>query len=293
MLYNNFVNINVDNLNSNIDYIKNNYNYKYYILDVTNNAFNHGMYIINYLNNKIDYSYTTSFNDCVLIRKYTKDIPIIYSGLITKENIFDLIINNVIVVIKDKYIFKDIVNENIKDNLNVILNIDLDKYNGINSKYDILDILELIKDNKYINVTGIKAKVSEDNYDDFKYVISPLKDLQLIILNDENDKNKIKLSNSIKLDYSIYGFNNVKKNLFKKECLYLKQIFTLNSRVVNIAKEKKNKKDIIIGVISFGFNNGLASLRFFCENFFQVSFFSFVFVSMFISCSVTFAIQDI
>ena len=211
MLYNNFVNINVDNLNSNIDYIKNNYNYKYYILDVTNNAFNHGMYIINYLNNKIDYSYTTSFNDCVLIRKYTKDIPIIYSGLITKENIFDLIINNVIVVIKDKYIFKDIVNENIKDNLNVILNIDLDKYNGINSKYDILDILELIKDNKYINVTGIKAKVSEDNYDDFKYVISPLKDLQLIILNDENDKNKIKLSNSIKLDYSIYGFNNVKK----------------------------------------------------------------------------------
>jgi len=257
MQYNNFININIDNLFHNINYIKTKYNYSYYILDVSNNAFNHGMYIINFLADKIDYLYTANFNDCALIRKYNKDIPIIYSGLVNDNNIFDLILNNIIVLIKDKDTLENIISLNIKDELNIILNIDVNNYNGINSKHDILDIIDYLKDNKYINILGLKSKIYEDEYDNFKYIISPLKDLQIMIFNNEEDKNKIKISNAIKLDYSIYGINNIKKSLFKKEEANLKQTFTLNSKITKIIKNIKNKKESFIGIIPFGYLNGL------------------------------------
>jgi len=255
MNYSNYVNINVNNLNNNISFIKNKYNYKYYIFDVSNNAFNHGMYIVNYLNDKIDYLYVSNFNDVLLIRKYNNDISVIYNGEINENNIFDLILNNVVLLIKNIDILKNIINLNIKDKFNIILNIDLNNYNGINSKSLINDILDIIPDN--INILGIKSHIKENDYDEFKYVISPLKNLKLIIINDEKDKNKIKLSNSIKLDYSIYGINDVKKSLFKKENLPLKQIFTLNSRLINIQKIRKNKKELFVGVIPFGYLNGM------------------------------------
>jgi len=258
MQYNNFININIDNLFHNINYIKSKYNYSYYILDVSNNAFNHGMYIINFLADKIDYLYTNNYNDCALIRKYNKVIPTIYSGIINENNIFDLIINNTIILIRDKKTLENIITLNIKDNLNIILNIDVNNYNGINSKHDILDIIDLLKDNKYINILGLKGKINEDEYDNFKYIISPLKDLELMLFNDEEDKNKIKISNALKLNYSVYGINNVKKSLFKKEEVNLKQIFTLNSKVIRIIKNIKNKKETYTGVIPFGYLNGIS-----------------------------------
>ena len=217
------------------------------------------MYIVNFLVDKIDYLYTNNFNDCTLIRKYNNDIPVIYSGLVTENNIFDLIINNIIIIIKDKKTLENIITHNIKDNLNIILNIDVNNCNGINSKHDILDIMDLVKNNKYINILGLKGKITEEDYDNFKYVISPLKDLELMLFNDEEDRNKIKISNSIKLDTSIYGINHIKKSLFKKEETNYKQIFTLNSKIVKIIKTIKNKKDFFIGVIPFGHLNGMTT----------------------------------
>ena len=73
----NYIKINTKNLLDNIYYIKNNYSYDYYILDVSNEAFFHGMYLIKYLKDQIDFLYVHDFTDLLLIRKYEQDFPVI------------------------------------------------------------------------------------------------------------------------------------------------------------------------------------------------------------------------
>ncbi len=249
----NTININLDNLQANITYLRNTYNYKYFIMDISNNAFNHGMFLVNNLSN-IDFLYANNFNDILLVRKYNKDIPLIYSGPLSEDIIYDLIINNVIIILNNISLIKDL---SIKDNLEFILNIDLYNYQSFNSKTAILDVLDLINTNNHLHLKGIISSLKEEDYEDFKYIISPLKDLDLICLNNEEDKNKIKLSNCLKLDYSIYGINKFKKTLFKKEEYPLKQIFSLQTKIINIKKVYNKKKEIIYGIIPMGFYNGL------------------------------------
>lgn len=256
MNFKNYVEINIDNLKDNIRYLKNKYKYDYYIMDVSNNAFNHGMYTIKYISEDIDFFYVNSFSDVQLIRKYNKELAIIYDGFLNQDNIYDLVLNNAIIVVKDIDSIKEIVNLNIKDNMQIILYIDCDGNFGFSSKNIIRETLELIQD-KRIECLGVMSHVLEEKYDEFKYIISPLKNVKLMILNNEHDKNKIKGSNAIKLDYSIYGINNLKKKLFKKEIQELKQVFTLNSQVVQLQKKIKNKKEKWVATIPFGYLNGM------------------------------------
>ena len=150
MNYVNTIKINTNNLLSNIDTIKENYAYSYIILDVSNNAFNHGMYIIHYLKDKIDYLYVHDLSDLLLIRKYDKDIPVIYGGKVHQDNVYDLIINDAILVISNMEILKNIKSLNIKDKVTFILGIDPKGYFGIAKKEDILDFLEW--DHKYFEL---------------------------------------------------------------------------------------------------------------------------------------------
>ncbi len=249
----NYVNIKIKNIQDNIDYIKNNFNYKYYILDVSNNAFYHGMYIINEIR-KIDFLYVNNFKDLLLVRNYNKNIPTIYSGNIDDDNIYDLIMHNAILVIDNL----DILNyKDIKDDVQIILRIDPKGYKGFNNQEEIKKLLSFINENKHIKLLGIIATICEDDYDSFKDIILPLPLLEVVILNNENDKNKIKGSNAIKLDNSIYGFNKVKKEVFKKEIKVYKQAFTIKAKIINIKNEKRKKKDIRLGIINIGFQNGM------------------------------------
>ncbi len=256
MNYNNFIKIDTNLLLENINYIKNTYKYSYYILNVSNNAFNHGMYLINYLTDKIDYLYVFSFQDLLLIRKYNKNIPVIYNGSINDNNIYDLIINNAIIVIHDIDTLKNIRSLNIKDVVNFIFCIDPLGFIGIDNKNDILTYLEW--DNKYLNLMGIISEVKEKDYDAFKNIIKPLNNSSLMILNNEKDKRKIHNSNAILLDYSLYGINEHNKKIFKKETPILKQIFTLNSYITKIKNINIKKKEKHIAIIPFGLNHGMS-----------------------------------
>lgn len=239
----------------NIQYIKTNYNYSYYIMDVSNNAFCHGMYLIQYLDKQVDYLYVNHFSDLQLIRKYNPNIAVIYNGEVTQDNVFDLIMNNAILVIHDITILKMIHQLQIKDHLDFIFYIDPTGYYGISSKEDILDYLEL--DNKYLNLIGIMAHLEEKTYGDFKYIIRPIRDVSLMILNSEEDKRKIEGSNAILLDSSIYGIHLAKKKLFQKSETCFKQIFTLYSHIEHVKKVSNNKKVQYIGVIPFGYHHGM------------------------------------
>ena len=255
MNYVNTIKINTDNLLSNIDTIKENYAYSYIILDVSNNAFNHGMYIIHYLKDKIDYLYVHDLSDLLLIRKYDKDIPVIYGGKVHQDNVYDLIINDAILVISNMEILKNIKSLNIKDKVTFILGIDPKGYFGIAKKEDILDYLEW--DHKYFELVGVIAQIEEKDYDNFNYIIRPIKDAKLMILNHENDKRKIHGSNAIKLDASIYGINTEKKKLFQKNDISLKQVFTLGSKILDIKEITNSKKSKYVAIIPFGFYQGM------------------------------------
>lgn len=259
MNYNNYIRINTDNLKYNINYCLHNYNYKYFIFDVSNNAYNHGMYLINFLDKNINYLYVNNFNDVKLIRKYNTNIPIIMESNWSIDNILDFINNDVIIIINSLEELKIIKNENLYAPLNIILNIDVNGLLGFSTKDEIKDAIEIIKDIDKLNLLGIKTKVSEKDYNEFMNIINPLLrlDLKLFILNNEDDKNKIKHSNAIILNKSIYGINENKYKLFSKFDNSFKQIFELNSKIIKIKKEVKGKKVKYIGIMPFGYLNGI------------------------------------
>ena len=237
MEYTNYIKINKDNLLYNLNYFNNKYNYKHIILDVSNNAYSHGMYIIKYLPNNI-YLYINNFNDCLLARKYNKNIPIIYGGEITIDNVYDLLVNNIILSLKSSFILKKI---KTFDSTNIILNIDIKGYDGINTKEEINEIINIINNNSNLKLIGIISKIKEEDYLEFCDLIENLTNLELIILNNEEDKKKI-----------------IPKKLFKKEeNKEYKQVFTLKTHIIKINTKIIKKKESILGTIPLGFLNGL------------------------------------
>lgn len=249
--------INIDNLKHNILDFKNNYTYKNYILNVSNNALGHGIELIKYLDNEFLYVYTNNFQDVLSIKKYNHKTKIIYNGIITEDNIYDLILNDVILVIKSKDVIDFILSLNIKDKFDIIFNIDINGFNGFNSKKEINDILEDIKRDVHINVLGIIANIEEKDYLTFKYIADSLKDLELVILNNENNKNNIKGSNAIILDKSIYGIDTSKKKLFDKSVSNLKPILEVYSKIEKIVISNIKKKELYLAIIPFGSIDGL------------------------------------
>lgn len=257
MNYSNYVRIHTDLLKKNIQSLKKDISYKYYILDVSNNAYGHGLYSILSLINDVDYFYVNSFQDVLLLRKYNQNVSIIYDGEITENNVYDLILHNVVFLIKTKEMFEQLLSWKIKDKFEVIISIDLKNLTGIYSKHIIIDILELLKDTNQIHILGIKASIIEKEYDEFRYVISPLKNIDLVLLNNESDKKKIKLSNAILLDESVYGLNLDKNKKIRKKNVSYKQVFHLYSKIERITIQRKSHKEIYLGVIPYGYKNGM------------------------------------
>lgn len=259
MKYLNYLNIDVINLKNNIKKFKQKHKYKYYVLDVSNNAFSLGMNIIKFLID-IDYLYVNNLNDIYSIRKINKDIPVIFEGLLTKDNILDLINHNVILTINNISTLKILSQENLFANLNIILNINTSGFNSISTKEEIKNIFEVIKNNKKLNLLGIKHDlIKNEDLQEFNYVINEdsLKDLKLYIFNNEFNKTPSKNSNAIKLDSSIYGISSPKNTLFKKiEPEYL-QIFGIYSKINQIKKVIKYKKIKYTASIPFGSKNGM------------------------------------
>ncbi|CDF11517.1 alanine racemase [Mycoplasma sp. CAG:776] len=251
----NYIKISTQNLLYNINSLKKDYSYSYYILDVSNNAFFHGMYLLKYLKQDIDYLYVSHFQDLQLIRKYDQSIPVIYGGNVSLDNIFDLIMNNAIVVIRNLKLLKQIKELNIKDSFSFLFQIDPNGIYGIDDKQDILDYLEW--DHKHFNLLGIIAQITEEDYDNFQYIIRPLSNLKLVILNHEENKNRIHDSNAIKLDKSVYGINFHKKRIFQKNIQTYHQIFTLHSKIKTIKEINYNKKIQYVAIIPFGYDHGM------------------------------------
>lgn len=255
----NYVKIDIDNLKDNITFLKNKYKYDYYIMDVSNNAFNHGMYIINYLEQMVDYLYVNNLNDIDLIRKFNKDISIIFDGAWEKDNILDFINKDVTLIINDLKELEEINNYDLYDKFNIILNIDLKGMMGFSTKTEIKNAVDRIANKVKLNLVGIKSHIEGKDYAQFLYLINPLRkfEIKISILNNENDKNKINNSNAILFDKSIYGINDNSQKLFASKEKNLKQVFNFYSKIYNIKKEIKGKKEKFYAIIPYGYLNGM------------------------------------
>ena len=207
-------------------------------MDVSNNAFNHGIFIINYLKN-IDYLYVHNIEDIFKIRRLNKDIKIIYKGEINEDNIYDLVVNDVIIILDQIELLKKV---NIKDECNLIIDLNKNNYKKIR------EIKEFIDNNKYYKIIGLKAKVTKKSENNFREILNYFNNKDLIIINNEENINE--LGNALKVDNSIYGINK-RKLLKKKE---YKQIFSLNTKIVKIARFKKRKN---LATINFGYLQGM------------------------------------
>lgn len=254
----NYIKINKQNLEDNILTIKKRYSFSYYILDVSNHAFYHGLYLVKYLDDKIDYLYVNHFNDLIWVRKYQSDIPVIYDGEIDEDRLYDLIMMNAIVVVRDISILKLVRSLNLHDTFSFLFYIDVQGEIGINNRLDIIDYLD--DGFEYMKLLGYIAHIDEKDYEEFKYIVKPIQNSLLHILNSEADKNKIHGSNAILLDNSVYGTYLEKRKLFQKEDISLKQVFTLYSKVIKVIKTKNNKRIKYTAIIPFGYHHGMSDL---------------------------------
>ena len=147
-----FMEVNIDNITSNVKNIIEKYNdYKYYIAMVKSNAYNHGMYIVNDLiKSGINYFATSSLEEAMNIRKYNKDIGILCVEKIELDSIDVAIDNNITLTIHEVDYLKEIIkitNKNIK--VHIKIDTGMNRL-GVSSKNELNEIVRIINSNKNI-----------------------------------------------------------------------------------------------------------------------------------------------
>ena len=152
-------------------------------VDVRNDFYNFGL---NLLEDIIKYDnigiFTNSLKDAIKIRNVNRNIPIALTNITNNDQIYDLIINNITLVIKDYIQLEEISNLDIKDKLSIILQIDIDNYeDGIKCKnyskavsfiesmplVSLLGIYTVVNDKKHNNISLFKEIVENSQVESF------------------------------------------------------------------------------------------------------------------------------
>lgn len=265
--------INCDTLTSNIQNIKQNYPYKYYIAVVKANAYGHGDYIVNSLiKGGINYLAASSLEECLNIRKRNQEIPILCLEPINHEYLKICEEKNVTITISDYDYFK-----NLDLNLNIKAHIKIDSGMnrlGFKDKNQVKEVYDKLLSSN-IELEGIYTHMATSGMWDSNYdkAIKTFENLTSLI-----DLNKIpivhisrsltlvthdmpKYVTGIRLGIIMYGFAQklnkpkglrlIKRNLYLKKHhisdityennLNLKTAFSLHTTIMNIKNVKKGE----------------------------------------------------
>ena len=230
-----FVEINLDNLKSNVKNIIKKYpDYKYYIGMVKSNAYNHGLYIVNTLiESGINYLAVSSLDEAIKIREYNKEIGILITEIIDEDLIDEAIKNNITLTIDDLNYLKKI---NKPCKVHIKINTGMNRI-GVSSKKEFNQIYEYISNNKDIELEGLYTHFAtpgiRDIYYDkqvnkFKEITSDIDLNQIKIVHCASSfivlsHPKIEFSNGIRIGTMMYGYdislkeyNNDLKSQIKK-----------------------------------------------------------------------------
>lgn len=219
-----YIEINLDNIRSNVEQIISHYNnYDYYIGVVKGNAYGHGSYIVNELIEAgVNYLAVSSLDEALDVRKENKFIPILCLEPISLEYIDKCILNNITLTIHDYNYFKNLISLNITEKVRFHLKINsgmnrlgLDDKNQVKEIYDYISksenlILEGIF--THFGTPGISDKVWDNQLDRFKEITSliDLDKIKIVHLGKSMtmvNHPKISFANGIRLGIIMYGFD--------------------------------------------------------------------------------------
>lgn len=302
MKYETVLEIDLKKLKNNTKLLAKSYSdYKYKIVDLKDNAHGLGLKIINTMERYgINFCLVGSLKEALEIRKFNKNIPILASYYVTKDEVYDCINNDITITIFSKEYLDRLLNLKFKDSINVQILIDNgSNILGVNKKSDLEYIIEKIEETKNIKLTGLYTDLTSfgilDDYyynqvNNFYKIIKPFinKDIMIHLNEPIMYHTKLKYVNGIRFDLSILGieenieddfFTKVKiKNIEKKygalefPNIDLELIFNITSEVMEIKKILKNtlvgrsfvaKEDMKVGVIPIGHKDGITkSIKF-------------------------------
>ena len=296
MKYETVLEIDLEKLKNNTKLLSKSYSdYKYKIVDLKDNAHGMGLKIINTMERYgINFCLVGSLKEALEIRKFNKNIPILASYYVTKDEIFDCLNNDITITIFSKEYMEMFLSLKFKDTLNVQILIDNgSNILGIDSTSELEYIVNKLSEVKNINVTGIYTDLTsfgiEDNYyyeqvNNFYKIVKPFinKDIMIHLNEPIMYHTKLNYVNGIRFDISILGIEeNIKDDFFTKakikniEKKYgalefpnidLELILNIKSEVMEIRKVNKGvlvgksyvtKEDIYVAVIPIGHKDGI------------------------------------
>lgn len=255
-----FMEVNIDNITSNVKNIIKKYNdYKYYIAMVKSNAYGHGMYIINDLiKSGINYFATSSLEEALNIRKYNKEIGILCVEKIELDSLDTAINNNITLTIHEIDYLKNIIKKtNKKIKVHIKIDTGMNRL-GVNNKDEFNEIVTLINNSKNILLEGlfthfatpgINDKFFDIQVSNFKNITSDidLSKIPMIHLSSSFivlSHPKIDFANSIRIGTILYGFDISPKRLSNSPKNILRKI--RNNYLIKKYKISKTYDDVNI-----------------------------------------------
>lgn len=252
-----YVEINLNNLESNLKTIMKKYNnYDYYIPVLKSDAYGHGEYIVKSVEKcGINYVAVAELNEALNIRKYSKNINILLLEPIDLKYIEVAIKNKLTLTIHNLDYLKELI-KILNNKIKVHIKIDsgLGRL-GFTDKKELKEVIDLIKDNKYIELEGIYShfatlgifdKKWDNQVNNFKTITS-LIDLYSIPIRHMGSSitllshPKIDFCNATRFGTIMYGYNisyKVDNNGFKNKLRILRN--SINKKRFNISESYIN-----------------------------------------------------
>lgn len=245
-----YVEVNIDNLKSNVKNIVNYYhNYDYYFGVVKGNCYGHGTtYIINELiDSGINYLAVSSLEEALEARDINKKIPILCLEPIAIEYVDLCIKNKITITIHEYHYAKELLKKELNKKIKIHLKIDSGMNRlGFKNKKEINEIYKKLKENKNIEIEGIYTHfatlgINDKDWDNqlekFKELTSDidLSEIPIVHLAKSAafiNHNKIEFCNGIRLGIAMYGYDTtpvysykglknklrkIKREIFKKK----------------------------------------------------------------------------
>ena len=265
--------INCNTLIKNIQNIKQNYPYKYYIGVVKANAYGHGDYIVNSLiKGGINYLAASSLEECLSIRGKNENIPILCLEPINHEFLNICIQKNITITIPDYDYFKNL---DLNMNLKAHLKIDSGMNRlGFKNKTEVKEVFDTLKKSNiilegiytHLGTSGIWDNHYDNDLKKFKEITSLINLSEIPIVHISRSLILVthkmpEYVTGIRLGIIMYGFPQkinkpkglrlIKRNLFLKKHhiedityennLNLKTAFSLHTNIITIKKVKKGE----------------------------------------------------
>lgn len=215
--------INLDNLKNNVKALVNKYDeYKYYIGVVKSDAYGHGERIVNSLiDGGINYLAVSYIREALDVRKYNKDIPILVLEPIDLDYLNEAIDNKLTLTIDSLDHLKDLISKcHKKIKVHIKLDTGMNRL-GFKDKHEVKEAVELINENKYIDLEGMYSHfatvgIFDKHYDlqvrSFKILTSLIDIKKIPIVHFSSSvtvlaHDKLEFCNGCRLGIVMYGYN--------------------------------------------------------------------------------------